>query len=75
LSASWTGAPRVARWRVVAGPDAEDLHEVGGGPKTGFETALTVTTVQPYVAVQALTARGRVLAQSAAVKRGGLALG
>jgi hypothetical protein len=73
--ASWNGATRVARWRVVAGPDAEDLHEVGGGPKTGFETALTVTTVQPYVAVQALTAGGRVLAQSAAVKRGGLALG
>jgi hypothetical protein len=73
--ASWNGATQVARWRVVAGPSAESLHEVGGGPKTGFETTLTVTTIEPYVAVQALDARGNVLGQSAAVRRGGLALG
>jgi Arylsulfotransferase (ASST) len=73
--ASWNGATQVASWRVVAGPDAEDLHEVGSGARTGFETTLTATTVEPYVAVQALDARGDVLGQSAAVKRGGLAMG
>jgi Arylsulfotransferase (ASST) len=73
--ASWNGATRVAGWRVVAGPSAEDLHEVGSAPKTGFETSLTATTVEPYVAVQALDARGDVLGQSAAVQRGGLAIG
>jgi hypothetical protein len=73
--ASWNGATAVARWRVVAGADAEDLHEVGGGAKTGFETALTATTVEPYLAVQALDARGNVLGQSAVVEPGGLSLG
>ncbi len=73
--ASWNGATRVASWRVVAGPSAEDLHEVGSGQKTGFETTLTVTTVEPYLAVQALDARSRVLGQSAVVKPGGLAMG
>ena len=60
---------------AMAGADAEDLHEVGGGPKTGFETTLTVTTVEPYLAVQALDARGNVLAQSAVIRPGGLSLG
>jgi hypothetical protein len=74
VHASWNGATRVARWRVLAGDTAADLHEIGGGPKTGFETAITVTTVEPYFAVEALGPNGKVLGRSAAVKRGGLAI-
>ncbi len=76
LYASWNGATAVARWRALAGINAENLSPAGPSvAKTGFETALQVPTDAPYLAVQALDARGRVLGRSAAVARGGLAMG
>ena len=66
--ASWNGATAVARWRVLAGPSADRLSAVGGGARRGFETALTVAADEPFVAVAALDARGRVLARSAPVR-------
>jgi hypothetical protein len=66
--ASWNGATEVARWRVLAGPTAGALAPVATGPRRGFETALTVGSREPFVAVQALDARGEVLGTSHALR-------
>jgi hypothetical protein len=66
--ASWNGATEVARWQLVAGPDAERMHPVATVPKTGFETALTARTAEPFVRVRALDAGGTVLGTSDEVK-------
>jgi Arylsulfotransferase (ASST) len=74
--ASWNGATEVKWWRVVGGINSENLKPVGGDvTKQGFETTLEVQTSDPYLAVQALAADGGVLSQSAAVARGGGAMG
>jgi hypothetical protein len=74
--ASWNGDTRTASWRVVGGINADHLRAVGAAaPRKGFETAIGVRTTSPLLAVQALDAHGRVLATSAAVRRGGLAIG
>jgi arylsulfotransferase ASST len=58
---SWNGATEVASWRVLAGADAEQAREVVTAPRSAFETAIDVPD-EPYLAVQALDDRGRVLA-------------
>jgi hypothetical protein len=69
LYASWNGATEVAGWQVLAGPAPERLEPVGSAaPREGFETAITVRTVEPYVGVQARDGSGRVLGTSRAVK-------
>jgi hypothetical protein len=73
--ASWNGATEVASWRVLAGPSADELEPVGSAPRHGFETTLEPKTQAAYYAVQALDANGTVLGTSAAVQRGGLAIG
>ena len=65
--ASWNGATEVARWQLVAGPDARRLHPVATVPKAGFETELTARTAEPFVRVRALAADGTVLGTSRAV--------
>ncbi|HET9074828.1 MAG TPA: arylsulfotransferase family protein [Solirubrobacteraceae bacterium] len=64
LWASWNGATTVAQWRVLSGSSSTHLTPIGRYRKTGFETALTTTAHAPYVEVQALDARGKVLAGS-----------
>jgi outer membrane protein assembly factor BamB len=61
--ASWNGATAVARWRVLAGPKRGALRPLTVVGKRGFETAATIPA-RSYVAVQALSAKGRVLARS-----------
>ncbi|WP_166844945.1 arylsulfotransferase family protein [Isoptericola sp. BMS4] len=62
-SVSWNGATDVARWRLVAGEDADTATEVTTVPRSGFETAVPgVPGDAAYVAVQALDADGEVLA-------------
>ncbi len=73
---SWNGATAVKSWSVLAGANSENLEQVGGDvAKQGFETKLIAKTDDPYVAVEALDADGRVLSESAAVARGSGALG
>ena len=67
--ASWNGATEVARWRVLAGPSADALAPAGTAPRRGFETAVTVSTSEPLVAVEALGAGGEVLGVSGPVRR------
>jgi hypothetical protein len=70
LYVSWNGATDVATWRVLAGPEPGQLEPVGSAPKRGFETAVTVNTAEPYIAVQARSATGRVLGTTKAVRPG-----
>jgi hypothetical protein len=66
--ASWNGATEVASWQVLAGSTPTSMSPVGvPAPKSGFETALTVDTTEPLVAVQALDASNTVLATSPTV--------
>jgi len=64
---SWNGATEVARWRVLAGPDADHLKPVKTVAKTGFETVIAVQDAR-FFAARALDARDRVLAESPAVE-------
>jgi len=64
--ASWNGATEVARWEVLTGTRTTALRSVGGGRRTGLETALSVPAGGSYVAVRALDAEGRVLGTSRA---------
>jgi hypothetical protein len=68
--ASWNGATGVARWQVLAGPSQTAMTPVADVPSAGFETAITVPTSQPLVAMRALDAAGNALATSAPIKPG-----
>ncbi|MGN6373175.1 MAG: arylsulfotransferase family protein [Solirubrobacteraceae bacterium] len=65
--ASWNGATTVASWRVLAESSAGSLTPIATAPKTGFETAIPVSTNATQFAVQALDESGKVLAVSPAV--------
>jgi hypothetical protein len=62
--ASWNGATNVATWRVFGGSRANKMPAVATAPKRGFETVINARA-WPYVAVQALDAKGHVLGRSA----------
>jgi hypothetical protein len=65
--ASWNGATEVARWQVLAGPPVGSLKPLGSpAAKSGFETRIVVPTGDEdnVYAVQAIDAKGKVLATS-----------
>lgn len=64
--ASWNGATEVRRWQVLAGSRASKLSRVASVPRDGFETAISVKTTAPYIAVRALDRNGKVLGTSRA---------
>ncbi len=64
---SWNGATDVASWRVLAGSSPSALAPVVSAAKRGFETEITTSSAEQYVAVQALDSHGQVLGQSATV--------
>jgi Arylsulfotransferase (ASST) len=66
--ASWNGDTQTVAWRVLAGPSAKQLAPVGGGPRAGFETAISTPGPEPYVAVQALDSGGAVIGTSPTIK-------
>ena len=66
---SWNGATAVARWRVESGPSPLALSPLRTFARDGFETVARVPGAAAYYAVEALDARGRVLATSAADER------
>jgi hypothetical protein len=62
---SWNGATGVSGWRVLAGARAGSLRPRATIPASGFESSTILpTSSYPYVAVQALDSRGRVLGTS-----------
>jgi hypothetical protein len=62
--ASWNGATRVARWRVLAGANPSALATTTTASRTGFETMIDLSGHPGYVAVQALDSAGTVLGSS-----------
>jgi hypothetical protein len=67
--ASWNGATAVSDWVVLAGPSATSLAPIATVASGGFETAIPVTSADPYFAVQALGSSGQLLGTSAVSKR------
>ncbi len=70
LYASWNGATEVESWEVLAGRSPDHLEPLGALPRDGFETTMLVQTSDPYVAVRAKDASGRVLGYSKPVESG-----
>ena len=70
LYVSWNGATEVDTWQVLTGSGPDQLKSVGSAPRKGFETAITLRTDEPYVAVRAKDGSGRVLGASEALKMG-----
>jgi len=68
IYASWNGATEVATWQVMAGAGPRKLKKLASTPKVGFETVITATTNEPYVAVKALDASDKVLGSSRAIR-------
>jgi hypothetical protein len=69
LYASWNGSTDVATWRVLTGERPLALRPGQRESKDGFDTVITIHSHEPYVAVQALGAKGRVLATSPVKRR------
>ncbi len=62
---SWNGATGVVQWRLLAGANPHALGLVADAPRSGFETAIAVSSASPrYLAVQALGVGGQVLGTS-----------
>jgi Arylsulfotransferase (ASST) len=68
IYASWNGATEVATWQVLVGQQPDQMQNVGDTPRSGFETAITVQTEVPYLAVQAQDSSGNVLGISETVR-------
>ena len=66
---SWNGATDVARWRLEVSSSRGALRTVRTVADTGFETLLHAPASAQRVAVEAIDARGRVLATSRVVSR------
>jgi hypothetical protein len=67
IYASWNGATRVARWRVLGGRNRHAMRAVAVTAKRGFETAITIRS-HADVAVVAVDRSGRVLSRSRTVR-------
>jgi hypothetical protein len=68
LHISWNGATEVDTWQVLTGGGPDKLEPAGAAPRKGFETAVTLNTNEPYVAVRAKDSSGRILGSSEAIK-------
>ena len=65
---SWNGTTATKTWKVLGGPTQTTLKPLGVGERQGFETRLDVAAAPRVVRVQALDAKGKVLATSAAAR-------
>jgi Arylsulfotransferase (ASST) len=68
VSASWNGATEVASWQILGGSSPSTLAPLTSAPKSGFQTAVAISSHPAYVAVQALDAAGAAIGLSPAVK-------
>jgi hypothetical protein len=62
--ASWDGDTQVVSWRVLAGTSAQSLKAAATKTKTGFETAIPLTSSFKVYEVQALDSHNHVLGTS-----------
>lgn len=69
IYASWNGATEVRSWRILAGQNADDLRPVVENvARDGFETRAVLPSPDPYAAVEALDAEGRVIGRSPVIE-------
>jgi Arylsulfotransferase (ASST) len=68
--ASWNGATTVTAWQLLTGSSASHMTAVSTTPKTGFETTIPAPAAA-FVQVRALSASGKPLASSKAVRAAG----
>ena len=66
IYASWDGDTQVVSWRVLAGSSAKSLKASATVAKTGFETAIPLTSSYKVYEVQALDSHKHVLGTSKA---------
>src|SRR5215213_8640643 len=66
--ASWKPPWLRSSWEVLAGPRPDQLEPLGSVDRNGFETALSVKSPHPYVAVRAKDRSGRVLETTEPIK-------
>ncbi len=66
--ASWNGATAVAQWRLLGGSTSHALTPLATVGRSGFETAISITSAPRYLAVQALGSQGQVLSASATAR-------
>ncbi len=64
IYASWNGSTETAGWLVLGGRSSSHLGRLGGAPRRGFETAITVPHPPKYLAVEAVAGNGETLARS-----------
>jgi hypothetical protein len=62
--ASWNGATEVASWQVLGGSDAQHLALLGAAARSGFETAIGIADVKPYIVARAFDSAGAILGSS-----------
>jgi Arylsulfotransferase (ASST) len=70
IYASWNGATEVSSWKVLGWTEGGQITGLTTVPKSGFETAIPLSTADTWFAVQPLGAHGEVLGTSHAVKAG-----
>jgi len=68
--ASWNGATKIARWRVLTGPGPKQLKEVGIFAWKNLETAMKTGKLGRVVGVEALDAKGELLGRSRVIAVG-----
>lgn len=69
--ASWNGSTQTTQWQVFAGSKRKKLTLVASAARSGFETAIPVTTKKgPYFQIKALNSSGRVIGESKILKLG-----
>ncbi|HEY1834975.1 MAG TPA: arylsulfotransferase family protein [Solirubrobacteraceae bacterium] len=61
---SWNGDTRTATWQLLAGSSPTALAPVATAARKGFETTIVAPAKEKYVAVEALSSEGAVLATS-----------
>jgi Arylsulfotransferase (ASST) len=64
IYASWNGATKVAKWRVLGGPSARQLKAVATVARGGFETPVKLAHNYRQYQVDALDSHGHVLGRS-----------
>ncbi|WP_019813001.1 arylsulfotransferase family protein [Saccharomonospora saliphila] len=61
---SWNGSTETREWRILAGESPDALEPVATVARSGFETAVSLTSEGPHFVAVALDADGEALAES-----------
>jgi len=65
---SWNGATQVSTYTLLAGTTASVLTSVSNTSRSSFETHISISEPQPFVAVVALSSNGAELGRSGVIR-------